>query len=171
MVRLKPCDFESVKSFYWDLIDVMRDRRDSVGWIKGVYPSEAMLRAALEKGELCALVENGEYLAAVILNSSCNEDYAGVPWRLSASMEETLIPHAFAVRPDLQGKGLGRALLSEMEELGRKAGKKAMRLDVLGRNRAAIGLYRSAGFSEIERKNLYYDDTGWTEFVLFEKEL
>lgn len=168
---VRPDGFEMVRDFYWDLIDRTLDRHDSVGWIKGVYPSDAMLRSALERGELYASFEGGELAACVILNSSCNEDYNGVPWRLPYGMEDTLVPHAFAVRPDLQGRGIGRQLLEKMAAIGRSRGKKAMRLDVLGRNMAAAGLYASSGFTMVEKKELYYDDTGWTEFLIFEKAL
>lgn len=43
--------------------------------------------------------------------------------------------------------------------------------DVLGACRSAERLYRKCGFQFVEAKNMYYEDTGWTEYKLFELNL
>ena len=44
-------------------------------------------------------------------------------------------------------------------------------VDVLGACKAAEALYRSCGFAFVAAKNMYYEDTGWTEYRLFERNL
>lgn len=53
-------------------------------------------------------------------------------------------------------------------ELERKAGKKAMRLDVIENNVTAEKLYQKLGFQYIQTKTLYYDVVGEMTFKLYE---
>lgn len=61
-----------------------------------------------------------------------------------------------AVAPEARRRGLGRALLAEAEAgaVHRHAGR--MFLEVADGNAAAIGLYRSAGYTESGRRTGYY---------------
>ena len=58
------------------------------------------------------------------------------------------------VRDQYRGLGLGRKLTEAIAEKGRSKGYAAMRLDTVRTMTEAIALYRSLGFSEIDR---YYD--------------
>jgi DNA-binding MarR family transcriptional regulator/GNAT superfamily N-acetyltransferase len=57
------------------------------------------------------------------------------------------------VAPRARGLGLGRRLLSELERHARGAGVHTLRLDTNRALTEAIGLYRAAGYEEIERFN------------------
>ena len=63
------------------------------------------------------------------------------------------------VREAWRGQGLGRASLAFAEELGRRAGIKALRLEVDRGNARAQRLYRAAGFQDHDRFLL----TKWLE--------
>ena len=166
--KAAPGDFLRVRQFYWDLIDAMADQNDTIGWKKGVYPADDFLRESLERGELYLLTEDGALAASVVLNSACNPGYDGAPWTVDCTPEEVLIPHALAVDPSLQGRGLGRRLVRELFALARSQGKKAVRLDILGTNAGAERLYTGMGFRFVQARTLFYEDTGWTEYRLFE---
>ena len=97
-------DFHRIKQFYWDLIDEMSDQNDKIGWKKGIYPTDSFLQESLDRGELFVLEEGGGLCASVILNSACNEGYAG-------------------------------------------------------------------GFRFVQAKDMFYEDTGWTEYKMYERVL
>lgn len=79
-----------------------------------------------------------------------------------------LIPHALAVSPALQGQGIGRAMVAQVQDLARRAGKRAVRLDILGTNGTAERLYTGMEFQFVQAKTMFYEDTGWTEYKLYE---
>lgn len=54
---------------------------------------------------------------------------------------------------ELRGRGLGRRLLSALEESARRLGHQLLRLDTAAQLDAAIGLYRAAGYREIPAYN------------------
>lgn len=173
-------EFNRVRDFYWDLIDRMQGRTDSIGWQKGVHPSDEFLRESIDGGYMylldeanrdageCDKDEAGEILAAVVLNSDWNDGYNDVPWSVDCPPENVMIIHALAVRPDLQGQGVGRRIVKEIIEIARQNNMKTIRLDSLSRNTAAVRLYTGGGFDIIQRKRLYYEDTGLTDFILYE---
>ena len=55
------------------------------------------------------------------------------------------------VARELRGQGLGRRLLREAEAYCRRLGVAALHLEVERRHRAAIALYRKAGFATTRR--------------------
>lgn len=163
-------DYASVKNFYWKLIDEMQSENDKIGWKKGIYPSDDYLKRSLADGELYKLTDDKMY-ACVILNSVGNEGYAGVKWGIDCEENEVLIPHALAVAPSEQGQGIGTRLVNEIIRFARSEAKKAIRLDILGTNLLAEKLYTKCGFRFVEAKQLFYEDTGLTEYKMYEFEL
>ena len=169
--RADATEFERIKEFYWNLIDAMRDQNDRIGWKKGIYPTDEFLRESLSKGELFTLKDNNILYGCVILNSECNEGYRGLPWSIDCQEEDVFVPHALAVDPAQQGEGLGAKIVHEIFRYAREQHKKAVRLDILGTNVMAERLYTKCGFQFVEAKNMFYEDTGWTEYKMYEYNL
>lgn len=160
-----------IKQFYWDLIDEMSDQNDKIGWKKGIYPTDSFLQESLGREELFVLEKERQLCASVILNSAYNEGYAGVPWSIAYDVDEILVPHALAVSPFRQGKGIGRYFMGEILKLAKAEKKKMVRLDILGTNTVAERLYTGCGFHFVQAKDLFYEDTGWTEYKMYERVL
>ena len=169
--KAKVTEFSVLRQFYWDLIEAMSDRNDMIGWKKGIYPTDEFLQESLEKGELFTLKDNGILYGCVILNSDCNEGYRGLKWSIDCPDEDVFVPHALAVDPAQQGKGLGTKIVHEIFDYAREQHKKAVRLDILGTNVMAERLYTKCGFQFVEAKNMFYEDTGWTEYKMYERVL
>ena len=139
---------------------------DNIGWKKGIYPSDEFLKDSLAGGTLFTLKDD-----CVILNSTANEGYNGIKWSKALADSEILIPHALAVTPHRQGQGIGKCFMAKIFDFARESGKKAMRLDILAANTAAEKLYTSVGFRFVATKELFYEDTGLTEYKMFELDL
>ncbi len=73
---------------------------------------------------------------------------------LMVADEATLMD--IGVDAQFRGQGLGRALLTRVLQRCHQAGMQTLWLEVRVSNAAAIELYRSAGFSLIERRKGYY---------------
>ncbi len=58
--------------------------------------------------------------------------------------------HDLAVHPDHRGRGLGKALLAEVERLARELGCCKLTLEVLEGNKVAQAAYRASGFAGYE---------------------
>ena len=76
--------------------------------------------------------------------------------------------HALGVAPDRQGQGVAGRVVSECLAAAREKGAACVRLDVLGGNEPAERLYLRAGFYFVAAKPMFYEDTGWTEYRMFE---
>ena len=65
------------------------------------------------------------------------------------------------LRPATQGRGLGRALLAELERRALELGATELVLDTNASLEAAGGLYRSSGYVDIEPYNDNPNATNW----------
>jgi len=81
--------------------------------------------------------------------------YAAVFFRRNAAVARL---HSLAVDPCSRGRHAGRAILAKAEENAREHGAKTLRLAVRSDNRAAIRLYQSSGYKELETEFAYYVD-------------
>ena len=84
-----------------------------------------------------------------------------------------VIPHGLRfelkhlyLRPAARGRGLGRALLAELESRARCFGAVELVLDTNASLEAAGGLYRSSGYSDIPPYNDNPNATNWYRKVL-----
>ena len=159
-------DFDKVRSLYWTLIDREQDDPSFPHWKKGIHPSDEMIRNSIGKEELYVLADGDEIAACVIANDEKVDGYADAPWQIDS--DEGIVLHVLAVHPDYRGQGLARTLVENVIELERKAGKKALRLDVIENNMTAEKLYQKLGFQYIQTKTLYYDVVGIMTFKLYE---
>jgi diamine N-acetyltransferase len=56
----------------------------------------------------------------------------------------------FYLREEYRGRGWGRKTMAFLEHSAREAGVRALHLEVVGKNTAALGIYRRLGFREHE---------------------
>jgi ribosomal protein S18 acetylase RimI-like enzyme len=77
--------------------------------------------------------------------------------------------YSIAVAPDMGGRGVAPMLLAAAEEVARRRGCSAVRLEVHVTNHPAIARYRKSGYREFGRQAAYYEDGG--DALRFEKRL
>lgn len=114
--------FEEIKRLYWDIIEKMKDNSHIIGWKKGIYPYNEYRAESLNLGEMFVLRDK-EISGCVILNSGSKEGYKGVKWSVWCNYNDVLIPHALAVKPVIQGKGVGRKLVKNIIKFAAEEGK------------------------------------------------
>ncbi len=168
IVRATGEDYESVRSFYHSLIDGMRTSPYEIGWEKDIYPAPGFLRESIAAGELYVCLEDGVIVSCMVLNHECNESYGEFDWQTEATADEITVIHALGVHPAFGRKGYGRAMVRKAFEIAAANHQKAIRLDVLKNNDPAKRLYTGMGFKYMASLRMYYEDTGWTDFDLYE---
>lgn len=72
-------------------------------------------------------------------------------------MDEGYITNV-AVKPNYQGKGIGKAMLLKLLDIGKKKGILAFTLEVRVGNLVAIKLYKNLGFVEAGVRKDFYED-------------
>ncbi|BDR52984.1 hypothetical protein KIM372_08910 [Bombiscardovia nodaiensis] len=71
-----------------------------------------------------------------------------------------------AVRPSSQGRGLGRALFSQLIEKARSQGAHRVLLEVRVDNEPALHLYQSFGFHKLGLRKRYYQPEGIDAYTM-----
>jgi len=161
-------EYESVMEFYYQLIDDMQGMQYHPKWQKGIYPDPLEVEDAIHNNELYVLENDGLIVSAMRVNHSATEGYEKVKWKTSAQEDEVSIIHMLGVAVYHQGSGIAKQMVQYVIEKARREGNKAIRLDVLCGNIPANRLYESMGFEFREKISLFYEDTGITDFELYE---
>ena len=161
-------EFHKVQMFYHSMIDAMEHTPYTPGWQKGVYPSDQYLIGSIARRELYIGFLNAELVAAMIVNHESNESYANAHWPTEADKEEITVLHALGVRHDFGGRGIAKEMVNKVIAMAREGQQKVIRLDVLKGNLPAERLYTGMGFQYVDTLQMYYEDTGWTDYMLYE---
>ena len=164
-------ELEAIMNFYYDVIRIMADMAYQPGWVKDVYPTRDYILASIDAGEFYLGFVGQELACVMMLNNHSSDGYETVTWPTEAAPEEVFVLHALGVHPKYQGTGLSHRWVEAAIEHSRSRGGKVIRLDVLGSNLPAQRLYPKLGFQYVTTLKLYYDNTGLTDFLLYELRL
>ena len=171
ITKALPEEYPEVRKFYHSLIDAIQDAQYRPMWQKDIYPAPEDLRSAIGEGTLF-IGRCGERIAgAMVVNQKYNEEYRHAAWPSALDEGEFLVIHMLGVHSDFTGRGFAKQLVRYALDMAAETGFKAIRLDVLKGNLPANRLYESFGFSYIETMKMFYEDTGWMEFDLYELQL
>ena len=166
--RAASADHHRIYAFYNSLIDGLEGLTYSPAWKKDIYPTSEDLKNAIEQGWLYYGVINNRIAAAMVLNHLQNDAYKNPDWKTIAADEEVMVIHLLGVHKDFTRQGTGLAMVRYAVSLAKETGMKTLRLDVLKGNLPAEKLYEKAGFVYITTIPMFYEDTGWEEFSLYE---
>jgi ribosomal-protein-alanine N-acetyltransferase len=98
--------------------------------------------------------------SAVILVAQAGSALAGSAVVLFRANSRIARLYSVAVAPAHGGRGIASALIAAAEKAARGRRCRSLRLEVRESNRAAIGVYRKAGFHQFGRHHRYYEDRG-----------
>ena len=168
IVKAQISQFQAVREFYYAVIDGVGNSRDSVGWKKDIYPAPDFLNDSIRNGELFIAEEDEMIIGAMVLNHRFHDEYRKIQWPTRAEDTEVIVIHALGVRPSHRGKGSAKQMVRFAVDYARKNRHKVIRIDVLKGNRNAKKLYSGMSFRYLHTLPMFYEDTGWTDFELYE---
>ena len=142
------CDISDIAGIYARIHEAEAAGRLSTGWLKGVYPTEATARAALDAGDLFVLEDVGRIVAAARINQVQVPDYAQVDWHYPASDDQVMVLHTLTVDPLCFGRGYARQFLDFYEAYALDSGCEVLRIDTNAKNASARKMYARRGYLE-----------------------
>ena len=163
-------DISGVVKIYNELLDAQDAGRRTIGWVRGVYPTEETARAALERGDLFVL-EDGEILAAAVINQRQVDAYYDAPWEYDAADEQVCVLHTLVVSPRASGRGYGTRFVAFYEDYAHAIGCPELRMDTNAKNAAARALYARLGYREVGIVPTVFNGIRSVNLVLLEKHL
>ncbi len=160
--------YQDVRALYHAVIDGIGDSTSSARWKKDVYPSPDYLCDSIRNGELFIAEEGGAIIGAMVLNHSCSAEYKKYAWPTEANDNEVTVIHALGIHPSYTNKGYAKRMVAFAVDYAKSSGQKVIRLDVLKGNIYAKKLYLGMGFRYLHTLPMFYEDTGLTDFELYE---
>lgn len=161
-------DFNSVRNFYYSLIDLMKNAPYKPGWEKDVYPTKNFLIESICNKELYIAEIDGRIVSCMAVNHKYNEGYNDIKWSINAKDSEILVIHALGVSPEYSGNGIAKQMVKKVIDIAKENKIKTIRLDVLGGNIPAEKLYIKMGFVYCGVTKMFYEDTGLVDYKLYE---
>ena len=171
MNLVRAYDLETVKGHYINVIENTPEIEKYARWVYGKHPTDEALRSFIENGEMYLLADGGTVAGMVAIVMHQGTDYEDIPWTEKLENDQVATLHLLAVCPEYRGRTLGNTILELAGELAKQQGKRAIRLDVLESNHPAQHLYEKNGFIFRGKEHWYAENTGWTDFLLYEKPL
>lgn len=165
---IKPDEYDDLHAFYFDVIDGFEGKAYHPCWKKDIYPSVEDLHKLIAKGEFYAGKDDGRIITAMAFNNEYDSHYDEFEWPTKANDKEIFVLHMLAVLPDYGRRGIAKRMVGFAIENAKSRNGKAIRLDVLKGNIPANNLYESMGFQKLHTVKMWYPDTGFAEFELYE---
>ena len=109
-------DLVAVEKLYEEVHDAEESGRQTIGWIRGVYPVRSTAEAALERGDLYVLISEAGIRGAAIINQIQVDVYALGHWQYPAPEDEVCVLHTLVISPEASGRGLGKAFVRFYED-------------------------------------------------------
>ena len=136
---------------------------------KGGFPSDEMVKNAIAEKDQFIGIEDGQIVAAYIMNHDCDEAYHTVRWLTDAEDKEMVVLHALRVLPEYGGRGYSKQLVQHAIDTARERGLKSIRLDCIEGNYIPQKMYMSFGFAYVDTVEITYVDIGIPrKFLLYE---
>ena len=164
-------DIPAVAAIYEKLHDAEEAGKATIGWIRGVYPTEDTARSAFSRGDLFVQEIDGQILGAAVINQTQVPAYYGADWQYPAEDAQVMVLHTLTIDPDAAGRGLGKKFVGFYEDYARNHGCRVLRMDTNSRNTRARKMYAGLGYREIGIVPCDFNGIAGVGLVLLEKPL
>ena len=135
---------------------------------KKIYPAQEFLISSIKSKELYIGEMDRQIVSCMVVNHKYNDGYKDIQWSVEVSDSELFVIHALGVNPMFSGKGIAKQMVQQVIKIAHENNIKTIRLDVLDGNIPAERAYTKIGFMYLDTIQMFYEDTGWTNYKLFE---
>ena len=164
-------DLDGIESIYNEIHDEEESGNITTGWLRDVYPVRATAEAALQRGDVFVIEEDGQVFGAAIINQIQVYTYANGKWKHEVPDNEVCVMHTLVISPKASGQGLGSQFLQFYEDYAAENGMPELRIDTNEKNMRARVLYRKLGYEEIGIEPTAFNGIPDVNLVLLEKYL
>lgn len=149
MIRIANlADLNRIDEIYNEIHTEIEAGRAVIGWIRGVYPARDIAETSIRLREMYVLEEEGRILACGRINRCQGPEYDDARWSFPANADSVLVLHTLVVSPKAQGRGYGKRFVAFYEDMARRTGCTALRIDTNALNKPARALYKKLGYTE-----------------------
>ena len=164
-------DIDVIEKLYDAIHTAEENRKQTIGWIRGIYPVRRTAEMALARDDLFVLEDAGKIRGTGILNKIQVDCYADGRWEHEVPDEQVCVLHTLVIDPDSAGEGYGRAFIEYYEAYARETGCTELRIDTNARNAVARAMYKKHGYTEIGIVPTVFNGIEGVQLVLLEKYL
>ena len=164
-------DIKAIAAIYEDIHTEEEKGNLTIGWQRGVYPTEKTAADSVAKGDMFVCERYGHVVAAAKINKEQVDVYADGKWEFEADDEKIMVLHTLVVSPSVQTSGIGKEFVKFYEEHALAEGCPYLRMDTNERNKRARAFYKSAGYKEIGMVPCVFNGIDGVQLVLLEKKL
>ena len=164
-------DISSVAAVYDAIHTAEEAGKATIGWVRGVYPTEKTAQAAFLRRDLFVLEDNGKIAGTAIINQLQCDGYETAAWEYPAADHEIMVLHTLVIDPAMANCGFGKAFVSFYEDYARQKGCRFLRMDTNVKNARARAMYKKLGYKEIGVIPTVFNGIEGVNLVLLEKKL
>ncbi len=141
-------DIPEIVAIYDAVLTEEEQGNYTIGWARGVYPTEETARTAVAMGDMFVLEEDGKIISSARINHEQMPAYASVSWSVQVPDEQVMVMHTLTTDPEMNGHGAGMRFLQFYEEYSMQMGSHVLRIDTNALNKNARRKYANAGYTE-----------------------
>ncbi len=169
-------DIPSIVKIYDAILAKEEAGEATVGWARGVYPTERTALEALEKGTLFVCEDAdaegvSRIVAAAKIDQTQVPEYADCDWEYEADDDQVMVLHTLVVDPEGPRRGYGKAFVRFYEEYALSCGCRCLRMDTNERNAVARKMYAKLGYKEPGIVSCVFNGIPDVRLVCLEKKL
>lgn len=149
MIRIATlADLDRIEEIYNEIHTEIEEGRAVIGWIRGVYPARDIADTSIRLREMYVLEDGGKIVACGRINRYQGPEYADAKWSFDADDDSVLVLHTLVVSPKEKGRGYGKQFVAFYEDMARRIGCTALRIDTNALNAPARALYKKLNYTE-----------------------
>lgn len=172
---IRKADKSDLKKAYEVYSKVLKNEENgltTIGWIRGVYPTEDTIQEAINADDFFVYVEDDKILACARINQIQVPEYAVADWEYKDIKDDKImVLHTLAVDPDAGGKEIGSNFVKFYEDYALDHGCTHLRMDTNEKNSNARRLYKKLGYNEADIVPCDFNGIPNIRLVCLEKKL